>query len=154
MLKKSQLFLAAFALLTMVASCGKDDDPKKAEIERQKQECAAKPGENFWNDELNICQHDVELGFAFGKHDTIYPWEKLKAKADIPEIRKVYIVPHGSFRGLDSVNFDRMTIDPLLKPALNVDPKVWGKGDFNNWDLLNAKQKAFLKEHGWNRDSR
>jgi hypothetical protein len=150
------LCLAFFSsmIIFIAASCGKPDDPEKAELERLKKECAAKPGENFWNDELNICQHDVELNFTRTNADEIYPWDKLKAQANIPEIRKVYIVPQGTFMGMDSVNFAKGIIDPLLKPALGVDPKVWGKGDFDNWERLNAQQKAFLKEHGWNRDSR
>jgi hypothetical protein len=153
-MNRIKLFVAAAALLVVAVSCSEDDEPKKAQIERLKKECAAKPGENFWNDELNICQHDVELNFTRTNADEIYPWDKLKAQANIPEIRKVYIVPQGTFMDMDSLNFTWGFIDPVLKPALGVDPKVWGKGDFDNWDRLSARQKAWLQAYGWNQNSR
>jgi hypothetical protein len=71
-----KLLVAAAVLLMMAAasvfySCKKEkpEDP----VEKAKQECAAKPGENFWNDELNICQHiikqDVRLGWSLNGSD-------------------------------------------------------------------------------------
>ncbi|MDR0427409.1 MAG: hypothetical protein LBH12_02275 [Dysgonamonadaceae bacterium] len=140
--------MVMLALMPIANSCN-NEDPVEAEKERQKQECAAKPGENFWNDELNICQHDTKYMFSKYDFSNIMPTDKIKASADSAQVRNIYLVTEEEWTNLADRNINNM-INNVFKPAKKVSLKVKGKGNLKfKLGVINPADSLWLVQFGF-----
>lgn len=93
---------------------------------------------------------DVELMFV--KEDfNIFESGVIRDLAEQPDIRTVYLVPDGSWIVYGQVSVHDLVND-YLRPAINISPKVRGKGDFNFWPgaaSLVPQDSLWITQQGW-----
>ena len=93
---------------------------------------------------------DVELMFV--KEDfNIFESGVIRDLAEQPDIRTVYLVPDGSWVAYGHLNIYDLVND-YLRPAINISPKVRGKGDFNFWPgaaSLVPQDSLWITQQGW-----
>jgi hypothetical protein len=106
-----------------------------------------KQGENFWNNELNICQHNTDIIYVQGDHDAVAP-EVIKKHTDSVAVKCLYIVPYDG-RWTYSTSAISNVINNRLKPALGVSPKVKGKGNFEFMNPVTSADSLWLVQNGW-----
>jgi hypothetical protein len=135
------------AVASVFYSCKKENP--EDQIEKAKQECAAQPGENFWNDDLSICQHNTTYTFNQDDSSNIDPTDKIKASADSASVCNVYLVPTGQWMNFSGKNISAW-VERGLKPAIGVSPKVRGKGNFEfKPGVIEQSDSLWLVQQGW-----
>jgi ABC-type glycerol-3-phosphate transport system substrate-binding protein len=110
------------AAATIFAACSKDDDTP-------------------------IQQHDTEIIYIPGDHQTIAP-EVIKSHTDSVELRYLYIVPHEGQIRLSTPAITN-TINNRFKPAFAVSNKVKGKGNFDFENPVLSADSLWMVQQGW-----
>lgn len=102
--------------------------------------------------EKNEPQRDVELFFA---NDDIFEIFEdpsiIQEIADQPDVRTVYLIPTGGWDNFWASNISRFT-KTTLRPAIDISPKVRGKGDFDFYPGQASKvpeDSLWITQQGW-----
>lgn len=101
--------------------------------------------------EKNEPQRDVELYFRSGGYEIFDNPKIIQDLIDQPDVRTIYLVPTGGWDGLWSNNISRL-IKTTLRPAIDMSPKIRGKGDFD-FHLGQASEvpedSLWITQQGW-----
>jgi len=115
--------VVAVAATTVLAACKKKDEP--------------------------IVQHDTTYEFNQDNAFDVCTSSKIKASADSAQVRYVYLLTTGTWVNFGSKNIPRM-IDLWFKPAIEVSPKVKGKGNFEFKPGIAAPADSlWFVQNGW-----
>lgn len=94
---------------------------------------------------------DVELYFNIYNIDDIFLTGKIQDNVNLQDVRTVYLVPEGSFSNFSVQNIYNL-VNNGLRPAINISPKVRGKGNFE-FEPGCASQipedSTFIVNNGW-----
>jgi hypothetical protein len=100
-------------------------------------------------DEKTPETHETSYYFDQDGCDDIVPTTKIKASADSVEVSNVYIVPRGTFESFGKNNISNMKKN-ALEPAVDVSPKVKGKGNLEfKPGVVLAEDSLWFVANGW-----
>jgi len=102
-----------------------------------------------FENKTNDPRHDVTYTFGIGNWGEIKPTDKIEEAAANSLVRDIHLVPSGHFLNYSPTNINNI-INNTLRPAVEVSPKVKGKGNLEFWPgNASVNDSLWFVANGW-----